>query len=294
MSQQIAQAKSMANLLHGRTLRPRGPTPGPSVTKKNKTENKREESKSQKGKKKVQEVEQVGIENTLEGQIEEYGGKSAVEVKQEELEKRMNEDIHEELESRGGDIDERLNEAMEVENKVGEIDHHQPLIGFGRTHPADKPWDDEAFSGEAQAAMLTGRLVSHLATQVIPNLPDNKTLVSNQSKTGINPFYKGRNYDPHYVKPPQNQSHRGGFNNSNTNSGDQTRPHPYYQNQNQSYGNGGGRAISSGSYGMNGGNVQSGSGSGRPLIGAGSFVRGMGADRSGKGQNVSKNNTTSK
>ncbi|EGG00777.1 uncharacterized protein MELLADRAFT_93006 [Melampsora larici-populina 98AG31] len=201
----------------------------------------------------------------------------------------------------------------------GEWQHVNPVTG--RTHPADKPWDDEAFSGESQAAMLTGRLVSHLATPVIPTLPDTRVGFVNtlKSNSSAHPWFKGKVFDPNYVKPAQQNQNQRGFNTFNHNS----RPHPYHppyassqnargggygnNNYNQNAGSGYGFPQSSGSgyggYGGYGGSSGSGSsyggggnvgGPARPQIGPGSFTRGMGSSRGGNESGPSKNTNTSK
>ncbi|EGG00674.1 uncharacterized protein MELLADRAFT_111643 [Melampsora larici-populina 98AG31] len=194
----------------------------------------------------------------------------------------------------------------------GEWQHVNPITG--RTHPADKPWDDEAFSGEAQAAMLTGRLVSHLATPVIQTLPESRMIASTSAKQNHNPhpWFKGKTFDPNYVKPIQNNQTRGGFSAFNSNNNCNNRPHPYHQPyynnsmpKNQGYGPGGGNFGNGYGYGNgNGGNsggggFGSGAGNGRgqvqnrPPIGPGSFTRGMGASKGGGGPSNEKNNSAS-
>ncbi|EGG04289.1 uncharacterized protein MELLADRAFT_89522 [Melampsora larici-populina 98AG31] len=148
----------------------------------------------------------------------------------------------------------------------GEWQHVNPITG--RIHAADEPWDDEAFSGQSQAAMQTGRLVSHLATPTIPNLPDHCMAAITPAKSATAPsWFKGKNWDPNYVKPippPIQYEQRGGFANlNNSNTYHNNRPNPY-ANQNNARASG------------------SGSGNGLcPALGPGSFVRGLGVNKSG-------------
>ncbi|EGG04670.1 uncharacterized protein MELLADRAFT_108291 [Melampsora larici-populina 98AG31] len=156
--------------------------------------------------------------------------------------------------------------------------------------------------------MLTGRLVSHLATPVIPTLPDTRVGVNtSKSNSSAHPWFKGKVFDPNYVKPNQQS---------------QNQPHPYHppyanslntrnggysNNYNHNAGSGYGFPQSSGSgyggYGGYGGPSTSGSsyggggnagGPARPQIGPGSFTRGMGSSRGGNGAGPSKSTNTSK